>query len=510
MNKARTNSVRSARTVGRSLVLLALLVGIGRPAALADHFEARRADIDGRDAGVVMGHQTDLFVITTSAGGLSATRRAEILADRLEQLAHARDLSLKDFRVGSRNGETVLLQQEDDDHPARILLTIDRGLASDGDVDRLANWWLALLKDHLALAQGREPIYTEGTPVGQVFHKLYESLGRPTEPVDWRDIDHAFENLSGADQRVLDAACAAVPSTFRRSKEVDREEEPARGNPPGTAKEEDKAPEAPGPALSKTSGDYQVRLLTDPQNIPRGKKAVLAFRLLRTTEPGGVKTVVTDATVRAWLSPVNARPGPSRPAEFDEETGTYRVSGLEFAAPGEYMLSVGVLPEESDPFKVAFTFSPGLVNDPDADKPGGTGKPAERVEQRKPTSIVKRAGDYTVTLTIDPDPPVVDGETNFSVKLVRTKDNAPVKDALLRVWTVAQKEGTDDLPTVKPEAKQADGTYAWHSRFTTASDFVVSIWITTPDKERLQVEFPLTVKARPGGTAGRPNEGEQK
>jgi len=194
-------------------VLLPCLLLSGRPAR-ADHFSFMPMSDGGREHGVVASHGMDLFDITSPAGGYSPARRAEIIAGRLEELTQSHDDAPEMFSVGHRNGEVILQQQEHTGHPPHIIVTVSRRLTSDGNAERLAQWWLALLRDHLALADGRRPIYTAGTPVGDVFQGLYERLGDHVKPVSSADIERAFDALPPLQRQAFRQAAAAVPEAY--------------------------------------------------------------------------------------------------------------------------------------------------------------------------------------------------------------------------------------------------------------------------------------------------------
>src|SRR5712692_2241304 len=92
-------------------IIAAAFLGVSA-GAQASHFGWRQVVVDGAEHGIVSSHGMDLFEISTSAGGYSPARRAEIIAGRLEELSDSHDLSPQMFSVGFRNGMVMIQQQE--------------------------------------------------------------------------------------------------------------------------------------------------------------------------------------------------------------------------------------------------------------------------------------------------------------------------------------------------------------------------------------------------------------
>ncbi|HEY3284178.1 MAG TPA: hypothetical protein VGN26_18055 [Armatimonadota bacterium] len=119
--------------------------------------------------GVVTAFGMDLFLLPGSAGGYSPKERADTVAMRLNERLGDPAFDPSHFRIALRNREVVLeyaLGAKD----SQSIVTVDRALArsfvgASGSRVRVAQWWLALLRDESLLALGRAPEYTlDSTP----------------------------------------------------------------------------------------------------------------------------------------------------------------------------------------------------------------------------------------------------------------------------------------------------------------------------------------------------------
>jgi len=387
----------------RALLLCVLLPSLfltGRPAR-ADHFSSVPMSDGGREHGVVASHGMDLFDITSPAGGYSPARRAEIIAGRLEELTQSHDEAPEMFSVGHRNGEVILQQQEHAGHPPHIIVTVSRRLTSDGNVERLAQWWLALLRDHLALADGGRPIYTAGTPVGDVFQGLYERLGNHVKPVSSADIERAFDALPPLQRQAFRQAAATVPDAYSPDRLAPGGAPPqdsAAVSPDGGGQEIGSQsgqeangqngqatspgagaaldPAAEGGAVSavpatdvplpaarlkdsrvRVSGVYKLTLSTDPSLLPVGRPAEVQVRLVDTSAG---ERPVPDAVLRAWLVASGQNPGIPVIAVFDPKSGFYTFQ-VTIDSGGPHALMFGVMTQDAVMFRGKFSFTAGTA-----------------------------------------------------------------------------------------------------------------------------------------------------
>lgn len=292
--------------------VLALLVGavLFSLPAWASRFTFRREGTGEVERGIVVSHGMPLFEITAYAGGYSPARRAQIIAARLEQLSASHQLAPEMFSVGYRNGQVILQQHEHTEHPSHTVVTIDRRLARDGQVERLAQWWLALLRDHLCLALGRPPTHTAGTPVGAIFQKLYAKLVYPAQPVPSEQIERAFAALSESEQELFHAAAHAVPDTYHPDRAIVVEVPPAGEAAPlhgeGGAGQQRPTPRP----LESQAGSFVPEKKPPPGEADHPRDATTAAEPRLTPVPRGLSprdrvqiAVTTDGLLEAvWLS----------------------------------------------------------------------------------------------------------------------------------------------------------------------------------------------------------------
>ncbi len=509
--------------------LLLVCIAAAQPAH-ADHFSARREGAAGQERGTVVGHGMDLFQITTAAGGVSPAMRAEIIAKRLEELANRKDFSPWMLSIGLLNGEVVI---QDQDKGSQIVATVDRRAAqrypgAGGSVERLARWWLALLQDHLSLANGRKPMFTAGTMAGQVFQKLYEQLGSPTEPVKSEEIERSIVALADDDRQVLAAAAGIVPGSFHPARVTAEfplnpagHAAPKEGDEIQPARIRETAPsaKAPRPASkpdievskenrgggepadlngaesrvsehnesSVTVGGQKVMLSTDPQSIPIGKKTVLRIRL---SDMADSKVAPGAALMRGWLSRAGDPPAASIPAVYDRGSGEYRLETT-FPMEGDYRLTLGVITESQETFKAMFDFPVRAKLKKDALQPGDNVIDISRKNTR-------RSGPYLVTLTLDPLKPPAGRTASFQITVIESPavgdgKEQPLSDAKVAAWFVEDGQQTFDEPPIKGRVSESPGAYGWRIRFSDPGRYRMVVEISPIGQPRFKVEFPVEV-----------------
>lgn len=341
--------------------------------ARASHFTARRRELGGREQGIVASHGMDLFEIDSVAGGYSPARRAEIIAARLEDLAASHQMTPEVFGVGFRNGEVIIQQQEHSLHLPHIVATVDRHMAhrypgAHGSVERLARWWLALLRDNLCLAIGRMPVYTTGTPVGEVFQKVYAQLGNPSQPVSSEAIDRALSELPAVQRQAFRNAAGSVPESYSPDRVIvivtppssSREQgrgsetsppssaEPTSGAPtPGARPSVEASAQPAGPAPNvRQTGKYRLTLSLDPDPPAAGGATDIELKVVDTSPSGsttGGEVPVAGAAVEGWFLTEGQAPSAVLPrrADAEDEAGLYGWY-VKWQTPGRYRLAVEV------------------------------------------------------------------------------------------------------------------------------------------------------------------------
>jgi hypothetical protein len=386
--------------------------------AQAPSFGAKTMVRGGQPHGIVTCLGADLFELTVPAGGLTAPRRAEVVAERLNLLEATHELTPAQFSVGFRNGEVIIQHHQHAEHQPHIVVTIDRALSRQipgarGQAERLAQWWLALFRDRLALLNHEMPYFTAGTPVAEVFSKIYAQLKRETKNPDERRaaLRQAIENLSPPDRQLFLEACYRVPEEYDPNRIIvvvaqpgaeehghkDETKEAENGRravptdetkskplitppvpppaPPAKAEEHhEEKPEAKNEAKitppvqtmgaaagtrSVVSGKTRVTLLTDLPTLSAGKETEIQLKLTDTTKKDPVlaeEESIPDALVRCWFvrGGEGSRLSPPIPAEYDKDKEIYGF-GCTFPVVGTYRLIVGALTPSAEVLKVEFT-----------------------------------------------------------------------------------------------------------------------------------------------------------
>lgn len=469
--------------------------------ARAEHFTFRRDMSSGQERGIVVSHGMDLFEITTAAGGIPPVRRAEIIAERLENLANWHTFTPAMFSIGFRNGEVILQQMEHAAHLPHIIVTVDRQMArrAGGDVERLAQWWLALLRDHLSLANGKPPLYSAGTPVGALFQRVYADLGRPMRPVQAEEVMRAVAALPASDREVFAAAARAVPAAYLPDRQITLD----TLGPAGAAHHEEEDAEKPEDESErrrretqaagmdngrvKVSGDYIVTLLTKPQLIPVGKPTTVYVKLLNATTG---EEIVGGAELRGWFTKERQKPTSPIPAVFDNRAGAYGFD-VTFDTAGAYRLTIGAIIADGDVFKVALDLP---VGQPEMAKPSTS----QSEEKDASPMRLRRSGRYVLLLTLDPTRPVAGRVTEVKIKMSESSETAEGKDApltraKLTAWFVGEGQQIYDASPINAHAGDELDTYAWRVRFADAGRYRMVVEVAPNEGEKFQVEFLIEV-----------------
>lgn len=505
-----------------AVALTGSLLLIGLPAQ-ANHFTFKRLVVDGQEHATVYSHRMDLFELTTSAGGYTPVQRAQVIIERLEKLAHAHDFGAVRFSVGFRNGEVILQQQDAADHPPHLIITIDRRLAQRAgvNVERLASWYLALLWDHLRLANGQKPQHTDGTPVGTSFQKIYTRLKVTEGHVESEEIERVVAALLKDEEEAFSKAAGRVPASFRpdrlqgeqassdRLPHTDETDTHPSDSPPSPTRSSQRKPpsepdddhdpvgepksETPGETrvdgskpLTKTVGRFHVTVRPAPAAIRVGEKTEFQAEIAETANK---EKHLPNATVRVRLIRSEGKPAPSVTASFDAQTETYRF-GLTFDRAGDYGISLGVLTEEGEAFTAEFTFS---VRSPQKwDFSGST----------------QRSGNYRVRLAMLPPRAVAGQQIEFAVKVTEAKSaettnglETPVTGATVRCWFAEDEQDYAEVAWNPARAAEEPGVYRWRFVLPKAGKYRIVARVAATDEKRFNVEFPVVVTEEAAGEA---------
>ncbi len=437
-------------------------------AAQTQSFGAKTTVRGGQPHGVVTCLGADLFELTVPAGGLTAPRRAEVIAERLNLLESTHELTPAQFSVGFRNGEVIIQHHQHAEHQPHIVVTIDRALSRQipgarGQAERLAQWWLALFRDRIALLNYDMPYFTAGTRVADVFSKIYAQLKRETKSPDERRaaLRQAIENLSPTDRQLFLEACYRVPDEYdpnrvivvisqQDAEEHGRQEEakaepktedavqakplttppvpppapPARAEEHPAEKHEAKDESQVAPPVQTivaaagtrgvVSGKTRVTLLTDLKTLSAGKETEIQLKLTDTTKKDPVlaeEESIHDALVRCWFvrGSEENRLSPPIPAEYDKDKEIYGF-GCTFPERGTYRLIVGALTPSAEVLRVEFTLP--------VQKQEDVAPPAAAAPETK-----KEAPPKTDTPNVPPQRPTRTGSARDYVVARRTPDN---------------------------------------------------------------------------------------
>ena len=405
-------------------------------AARAEHFLSRRVVENGKERGIVVSHGMDLFDFRIAAGGNGPAHRSEIVAERLEDISESPSIDPESIGIGTSNGVVVLQQQGQGESSPHIILTIDRAMASQESVEKLARWWLALLRDHLALAAGKPPTYTAGTPINAVFKKIYSELGEPDRARDLgQDRSRAGSALScGArnlQPRGLTGSGPLLTGATRKQRRIMLRTEgtPAEQPPPATAPDS-KDPDTVADNQPRTrtgqntkskriqvSGNYRVELLTNPTTLPLGEPATVRIKLSRTADDGS-SVDEEEATVRAWFT--RATEKLARPVMA---VLTKIQASIQYKPPcvnqGDYVLTVGVLTDAADAFKVRFPFTMASPDQAGNDQPAGQ-KPPRTIAVMPVSVNPATTKSLSIFVQIDRPPAIVSTFRSMSMTWQQT------------------------------------------------------------------------------------------
>lgn len=388
--------------VDRPRTLLALTPLLLAASLLAEPFDSRLFRMEGGGGAAVTCNGVDLFRLSSGGGGYTAVQRAAIIARRLNEIMGEQDITPTAFKTGTSKGEVVLQYQSSSGQAPEVLLTVDHqtartAIGAHGSRERLAAWWLALLRDHICLILGKEPVFTAAVPVGAVFGKAHGELdtmgGRPTTEA----ITEALRSLTPQEIGELSGAAGSVPSDFdadrveiiltgggkpapepRRREAVlptDKGGSAAAGSsasPRSEAPTEASAAEKPvgpsSPEALSTRPLLGLDLETMPEKVEVGTEVKLLVRLFWATVTAEAKLEtqpVLDAAMaarfeideKAIASPVWFRPGLAK--------GSYEAKAI-FDKAGHAIVKIGILTPDAETRAITRTLQVAPASKPGA------------------------------------------------------------------------------------------------------------------------------------------------
>jgi len=185
---------------------------VGQPEHEHQHFEAEGA--------LVTDHGIPLFQETQTAGGISPSQRAQIVARRLNDKAMGKGLDPTKIQARLINDVAAVCFVEPSGG-AFNLATVDPQTATQfgypANSARLTFWWRDVLRDHACVIAGNPPIYT--TPYSSALQNVYSLCQKQEKGIPSHEgFEKAISNLSRADHDDLQGLYIKVPSNYHPQK----------------------------------------------------------------------------------------------------------------------------------------------------------------------------------------------------------------------------------------------------------------------------------------------------
>jgi len=185
---------------------------VGQPEHEHQHFEAEGA--------LVTDHGIPLFQETQTAGGISPSQRAQIVARRLNDKAMGKGLDPTKIQARLINDVAAVCFVEPSGE-AFNLATVDPQTATQfgypANSARLTFWWRDVLRDHACVIAGNPPIYT--TPYSSALQNVYSLCQKQEKGIpSHKGFEKAISNLSRADHDDLQGLYIKVPSNYHPQK----------------------------------------------------------------------------------------------------------------------------------------------------------------------------------------------------------------------------------------------------------------------------------------------------
>jgi hypothetical protein len=103
-----------------------------------------------------------------------------------------------------------------------------------------------------------------------------------------------------------------------------------------------------------------------------------------------------------------------------------------------------------------------------------------------------QAGPYTVTLRVDPNPPLTDGPATFSVQVVQTTSRRPVNGASVTLAGALEDMGLS-TSVIAARASSA-GSYVAHVPFSMSGSWQIQVSIALPGQPTATAVFKVTTR----------------
>jgi hypothetical protein len=169
---------------------------------------------------LVTNHGIPLLRESQTAGGFTPERRAQIVAERLNNMATTHGLESEVVFMRRVNGvPTVFFFHEHSrDNKGHVLATIDFMTAKQfgfaNAPETLAYWWRDVLRDHALIVEGNPPRWTirYAQPIQQLYNLTQkERRGVPSH----ESFERALSKLTDPERDILTSLYVSVPSNYK-------------------------------------------------------------------------------------------------------------------------------------------------------------------------------------------------------------------------------------------------------------------------------------------------------
>lgn len=169
---------------------------------------------------LVTNHGIPLLRESQTAGGFTPERRAQIVAERLNNMATTHGLESEVIFMRRVNGvPTVFFFHEHSrDNKGHVLATIDPMTAKQfgfaNAPETLAYWWRDVLRDHALIVEGNPPRWTirYAQPIQQLYNLTQkERRGVPSH----ESFERALSKLTDPERDILTNLYVSVPSNYK-------------------------------------------------------------------------------------------------------------------------------------------------------------------------------------------------------------------------------------------------------------------------------------------------------
>jgi hypothetical protein len=184
-----------------------------------DHDEEAHRHFAAQGA-LVTDHGIPLLRESQHAGGFTPERRAQIVAERLNNMATTHGLEPGVLSVRRVKGYPTVFffHKHDSSSQGHVLATVDPrtakqfGFANHPEV--LAYWWRDIMRDHALVIAGSPPRWT--TRYAQPMQQLYDFCQKEQRGVPSHEsFERALSKLSPAEREILSNLYMSVPDNYQ-------------------------------------------------------------------------------------------------------------------------------------------------------------------------------------------------------------------------------------------------------------------------------------------------------